>query len=66
MYINSKLGPEYIPNEPHQMSKNCGILAEVIEINALIVANGLTEKCVRVITRERNTADGRKEKKREQ
>ena len=62
MDINSKLGPEYIPNDPHQMSKNGEILAEVIERNALIVANGLTEKCVGVITRERNTADGRKEK----
>ena len=62
MDINSKLGPEFIPNDPNQMSKNGEILADVIERNALIVANGLTEKCEGVITRERDTVDGRKEK----
>ena len=61
MDTNSKLGPEFVPKDPHRMSKNGEILADIVERNALIVANGL-EVCEGVITRERSTADGRVEK----
>ena len=44
------------------MSKNGEILAEIVDRNALVVANGIVEKCEGVITRQRNTADGRCEK----
>ena len=58
---NCKLGKEYIPNDPHNISKNGKILADIVERNALIVANGLPQ-CEGVITREMNTADGRHER----
>ena len=62
MDINSKLGKEYIPQDSNPMSKNGDILAEIIDRNALTVANCLKEKCNGVITRQRNTVDGRCEK----
>ena len=61
MDANCKLGSEYIPKDPHKMSKNGEILGEIVDRNALIVVNGLS-RCEGVITRERNTIDGRKEK----
>ena len=39
--INSKLGKEYIPQDPNPMSKNGKILAEIIDRNSLIVAYGI-------------------------
>ena len=36
---SSKLGDEYIPNDPHPISPNGKILSAIIERNALIVAN---------------------------
>ena len=61
MDTNCKLGKEYIPRDPHKISKNGEILADIVERNALVVAHGLS-KCEGVITRERNTVDGRHEK----
>ena len=54
MDSNSKLGNEYIPNDPHPMSPNGKILAAVIERHALVVANG-SEQCSGLITRQRST-----------
>ena len=53
MDANSKLGPSYIPNDPHDISPNGNILAGIIERHALIVANG-SDKCRGLITRQRN------------
>ena len=53
---NSKLGKEFIPLDPHQQSANGKLLAGIIERNNLIVANGLTAKCVGAITRRRETS----------
>ena len=61
MDTNCKLGPEFISKDPHKMSKNGEILADIVERNALIVPNGFNI-CEGVITRERSTADGRIEK----
>ena len=38
------------------------MLCETIEMNALVVANGLSEKCMGTITRERTTDGGHKER----
>ena len=62
MDANSKLGPEYIPGDLHNMSKNGEVLSEIIEKNALIVANGLPDKSEGVVTRQRITEDGNIEK----
>ena len=62
MDANSKLGPEYIPGDHHKMSKNGEILAEIIEKNALFVANGLRDKTLGMVTRQRTTEDGTIEK----
>ena len=62
MDANAKLGKEFIPNDPHEMSKNGEIMAEIIERNGMCVANGETEKCEGVITRQRSTESGRIEK----
>ena len=58
MDANSKLGPEYIPGDPHARSQNGKILAEIVERHALIVLNGVKAKCTGVITRHRNTEAG--------
>ena len=52
---NSKMGPEYIPGDPHVMSENGKIIEGIIERHALTVANGVTGKSKGVITRERTT-----------
>ena len=54
MDSNSKLGHEYIPNDPHQISPNGKLLAAIIERHALVVANG-SERCSGLITRQRTT-----------
>ena len=53
---NSKLGPEYIPNDPHNMSPNGFLLSGIIKRHALCVANG-SEKSRGAITRRRITKD---------
>ena len=60
MDANSKLGPEYVPGDPKQMSKNGKHLAKVIDENELIVVNG-TQKCTGVITRYRRTVNSTEE-----
>ena len=61
MDANCKHGTKYIPNDPHHMSKNGEIMEDIIERNALIVVNGL-QSCEGVITRTRDTEDGRTKK----
>lgn len=57
MDANSKLGRNYIPNDPHNQSQNGKILANIIKKHNLIVVNGLP-LCQGVITRRRETIDG--------
>ena len=56
MDANSKLGDKIIPNDPKYQSPNGAVLAEIVERNDLIVANGLTQKCKGLITRKRVVA----------
>ena len=58
MDANSKLGPVYIEADPHVQSNNGKLLADIIERHALFVLNGLKQKCVGLITIQRNTVDG--------
>ena len=58
MDANSKLGKEIVPNNPKEQSQNGKVLAEIVERNALVVANSLSEKCQGLITRKRTTEDG--------
>ena len=51
---NSKLGNKYIANDPHDMSTNGRLLADIIERRNLILCNG-TDKCSGTITRKRVT-----------
>ena len=55
---NSKLGPEWIPNDRHKQSPNGAVLAGIIKRHALVVANSLKGKSSGVITRNRTTVDG--------
>ena len=55
--LNSKLGPEFIKNDPHSITENGKILAGIMERNALTVVNGLEQVCRGLITRERTTVD---------
>ena len=57
MDANSKLGPEYIKEDPHGQSQNGRILSGIIKRHKLIVVNGLEDKCTGVITRRRVTKD---------
>ena len=58
MDANSKLGTDYIAEDPHGQSKNGKLLADIMDRHALIVLNGLKEKCQGLITREKHTVDG--------
>ena len=60
--LNCKLSPNYIPQDPNKVFKNCEILSDILDRNALIVVNGLIGKCEGVIIRQISTADGRIEK----
>jgi hypothetical protein len=51
---NSKLGKNVIPKDPKDQSPNGAVLADIIDRNALIVANSLETKCSGVITRSRS------------
>ena len=53
---NSKLGPQLIPGDPHQQSRNGKYLENVITENELIVVNG-QELCTGKITRSRKTVN---------
>ena len=54
MDANSKVGKEYITNDPHEPSPNRTVLIEIIECHNLKVGNG-SDKCKRTITRKRVT-----------
>ena len=54
MDANSKLGPKYVPGDPHGISPNGALLADIIERHNLIVGNG-SKKCTGIITRHRVT-----------
>ena len=51
---NAKLGKKYIPDDPHDMSPNGAILAEIVERQDIVVGNG-TSICQGTITRTRVT-----------
>ena len=55
MDANSKLGKEFIENDPKPMSGNGKILSGIINRHELCVANGLKGKVNGVITRKRTT-----------
>ena len=52
--FNSKLGREYIPNDPHGQDRNGKLLSEIIKRQNLTVANGLVV-CKGTVTRKRVT-----------
>ena len=54
MDANAKLGPKFIPKDPHGITPNGLLLAGVIERHGLIVGNGAKE-CKGTITRKRVT-----------
>ena len=58
MDANSKLGTEYIKEDPHPQSRNGKLLANILDRHALVVANGLQQKCTGLITREKHTKEG--------
>ena len=53
---NSKLGPNYIPGDPHEITPNGKLLAQIVERQNLMVVNG-SSKCRGVITRRRQAKD---------
>ena len=61
MDSKSKLGPEIIPNDPHCQSGNGRVLSDIINRHGLVVANGLSDKCVGAITRKRVTKESTEE-----
>ena len=54
--FNAKLGQDFIPNDPHNMSPNGKLLSGIIRRQNLTVLNGHV-KCVGTITRERDTTN---------
>ena len=56
MDANSKVGKKYIPRDPHDISQNGAILAQIVERQQLTIANG-TDTCTGTITRRRQTKD---------
>ena len=52
MDATAKLGPKYIPNDPHGISPNGGILASIVEPQLVEVGNG-SNICSGTITRTR-------------
>ena len=55
---NSKLGKDYIKNDPHSQTPNGAVLAGIIDRNALVVVNSLEDKVKGSITRRRVTETG--------
>ena len=52
--FNSKLGKEFVPNDPHEQSPNGTTLANIIKRQNLVVLNGHV-KCEGTITRKHTT-----------
>ena len=50
---NSKLGPNYISKDPHNITPNGTLLAGIIERHTLVVGNG-SDRCVGTITRKKS------------
>ena len=57
MDANSKLGPNYIEDDPHPQSKNGTVLAGIVDRHAMCVVNGVKEKRKGLITRKRITVN---------
>ena len=58
MDANSKLGSQYIEGDPHAQTLNGKLLAGILDRHAMVVVNGLDQKRVGIITRQRTTKDG--------
>ena len=58
MDANSKLGSDWIADDPHNQTPNGRVLAGILERHNLIVVNSLKDKCSGVITRTRVTTEG--------
>jgi hypothetical protein len=56
MDANCKLGPKYIPRDPHDITPNGTLMAGIIERHNLKVGNG-SDKCSGTITRKRVTKE---------
>ena len=54
---NAKLGPHFIPGDPHETSSNGEWLKHIILDNNLIICNA-SDKCDGLFTRERVTVNG--------
>ena len=61
MDANAKLGPDVIKGDPCQQSDNGKILCDILKRNALIVMNGVKDKCTGTITRRRITKTSKEE-----
>ena len=56
--VNSKLGKNIIPGDPHDQTPNGAALAEIVNRYALTVVNSIRNKVKGVITRRRITESG--------
>ena len=61
MDSNSKLGENFITNDPHRQTCNGKLLGDIIHRHGLVVANGLNAVCVGKITRRRVTVKATEE-----
>ena len=61
MDSNSKLGSEYIKDDPHTQTANGKVLAGIVDRHGLVVVNGLSDRCYGSITRKRVTKDSSEE-----
>ena len=57
MDSNSKLGSNYIKDDPHNQTANGKVLAGIVDRHGLVVGNGLSDRCYGSITRKRVTKD---------
>ena len=57
MDSNSKLGKDFIPEDPHNQTPNGKLLAEIVQKHGLVVTNGVEDKVTGAITRRRVTKD---------
>ena len=57
MDANAKLGPRHIKDDPNIISGNGKVLEGIMDRHALSVINGLKDKCIGTITRQRSTTN---------